>query len=261
MTTPASYEPGEFCWVDLSSKDIAEAEAFYAAVFGWKTDRQDTQGGPPYSMCELAGLSVAGLGELSSEMQAAGVPPMWNVYVKVDDVEHTAQRATELGGTVIVPPMTVMDAGRLAFVADPEGATLGLWQADQHPGAGLRGDHGAMCWHELATRDLDAASKFYGALFGWSFRPHDQSPSPYLVIERDGKDTGGLLGMTAEWGEIPAHWGVYFQVHDAQASCDALRTAGGTVRHGPFGTPVGPIAVVADAHGAGFYLMQPDRSA
>lgn len=257
MTDPVPYESGEFCWVDLVAHNMADAKQFYADVFGWEVADQDTKGGPRYAMFEIGGRAVAGLGEMDAAMRDQGIPSMWNCYVQVDDVDAVAAKVAELGGQVQVPPMDVMDVGRLAFFSDPSGAMIATWQPGARNHTSIRNVANTMCWHELATRDLDGAKAFYGELFGWNYRKHDGSPSEYYVVDGgDGKDRGGLMAMTEEWGDVPAHWKVYFIVEDVAKTVAAVRAAGGQVHVEPFETQVGPIAIVADSQGAGFNLMQ-----
>ena len=60
-----------------------------------------------------------------------------------------------------------MDAGRMAVFADPEGATICVWQAADNRGAQVVNEHGALVFNGLNTRDADAAKAFYGSVFGW----------------------------------------------------------------------------------------------
>ena len=62
-----------------------------------------------------------------------GVPPHWNSYVTVANVDEAAKKAQSLGGKVLAPPFDVMDAGRMAVLQDPTGAVFQVWQAEtQH---------------------------------------------------------------------------------------------------------------------------------
>lgn len=261
MTARDRYAHGEFAWVDLSAHDMTAASRFYKEVFGWTATLQDTKGGPPYAEFRIDDAAVAGLGQMPDTMKSQGIPPMWNSYVHVEDVGAIVDRAPELGGKVTVPVTRVMDAGHLAFVQDPTGGHLGLWQAERHQGAGRVNEPGAFCWNELATRDLEGAQSFYGALLGWTFRVHEQSPSPYRIIERpdaDGEkhDNGGIILMTEQWGDVPPHWAVYFAVSDVRELAAHVRDLGGKVHAEPFETPVGTMAVLADPQGAVFHAIQ-----
>ena len=113
------YEPGTPSWVDLSTPDPEDAKRFYGGLFGW--DAVDP--GPPeetggYAMFQLRGKQIAGIGPLMSAEQ----PAIWSTYVATDDADAVVARATDAGGMVIVEPMDVMDAGRMAFVMHPAAA-------------------------------------------------------------------------------------------------------------------------------------------
>ena len=71
--------------------------------------------------------------------------------IAVDDIGATVEKVAPAGGQVFIPPMAVGDAGTMAFVADPTGAVVGLWQANQHIGATLVSEPGAIIWNELIT--------------------------------------------------------------------------------------------------------------
>jgi len=255
------YANGRFSWVDLSAHDLQAALPFYEAIFGWESGDANVPDGHRYVMFHLGGVPVAGGGELSAPMQEQGVPPTWNSYIGVDDIEETVQKALDAGASVVAPIMQAADAGRMAFISDPEGAVFGLWEAGEHQGAGAMRVHGTCTWNELNTRDPDAAQAFYGRVFDWSFAPMEGNPSNYWTVRAsdstdEGDFNGGLLEMTEEWGDMPAHWMVYFAVDDVAAAVERIRAGGGTIHHGPFDTQVGPMAVVSDPQGAVFMVMK-----
>ena len=257
MPKQTAYAHGAFSWVDLSAHDAAAARKFYEAMFGWRTVDQDTQGGPPYAIFELDGLQTAGLGECPPELKAQGVPPLWNSYINVDSVEATAGRVAELGGTVAMPPMQVLDYGWTAYIQDPTGATVGLWQKNTHLGAGLVNEPGAFCWNELATRDMEQAQQFFSALLGWEFEAAPNSPAPYAVIRNNGRMNGGIMKMDDSCGEMAPNWSVYFTVEDIDAALAKLKQLGGNTLMGVFDVgDVGRMAVVSDPQGAVFDLIQ-----
>ena len=110
-------------------------EPFYAGVFGWKAEVSDDPQAGGYGMFMLDGKEVAGTGPLMNEQQ----PVAWTVYVLVDDADATAAKVKAAGGTVFAEPFDVMDAGRMAIVADPSGGVLGIWQPGTHRGFEVRG--------------------------------------------------------------------------------------------------------------------------
>ena len=255
MPIISKYNHGQFNWVDLCAHEMSGAQTFYERVFGWTTDPQDTQGGPPYAIFSKDGQQVAGLGEMTDEMKSQDIPAMWNSYINVDDIEVATKRAIELGGAITVPVMKVLDAGSLAFIQDPTGGNIGLWQADQHIGSQVGGEHGSPCWCELATPDQEQAKEFYGQLFQWEFTPNEHAPTPYDIILCEKEQIGGIMQMNEQWAGVPPHWMPYFAVDDANAVAAAVKEAGGNVCVPPFDIPAGRIAVLDDPQHAVFSVI------
>ena len=150
MPTRTSFPQGTPNWVDLQTTDQAAAKAFYAGLFGWTYDDQPMgpEPGPVYSMAMLGGHQVAAIAPQSPELAAAGAPPMWNTYLAVDSADDAAARVEAAGGKVAMAPFDVTDAGRMAFVLDPAGAAVALWQANQHIGATLVNEPGTVVWNQ-----------------------------------------------------------------------------------------------------------------
>lgn len=265
-----AYPHGLFSWTDISLPDPQAGRDFYAQLFGWDAEDQHAPDGTYiYTGFYKTGKPVAGLSALPSGTDTGGFPPIWNSYVTVDDVDMTIDRWLDAGGAVIMPAMNVMTAGRMAFVADPEGAVLALWQAGDSVGGEVFGEHGAPTWNELNTRNSGAARAFYGEAIGWEFeRFEGEVPMEYWVIKLDAKESGqpyrddkmngGILTMDDNWPpEIPAHWMVYFQVDDTDEIVDRLTQLGGTVSIEPFDSTAGRIAIVADPQGGTFSVIAP----
>lgn len=255
MPEMTTYAPGQFNWVDLSAHDMPAAVTFYERLFGWNCVEQEAGGGPHYGIFESGGKPVAGIGQLPEELKGK-VPSAWNSYVNVEDIETAAAKAAELGATITVPVMKAVDAGWLAFLLDPAGASFALWQPDKHPGAQLVNDPGSFCWNELVTPDVERAKEFYAQLFGWEFALNEQSPATYYIIRNAGRDNGGLMQMTEEWKDAPPHWMVYFTVENADACAKTATELGGTVCVPPFDIPIGRIAVLSDVQGGTFSAFQ-----
>lgn len=251
------YPAGTFSWVDLATTDAAAAKAFYTRLFGWEA--HDSPAGPDmvYTMFTLNGKSVAGLYEMGAERRDQGIPPHWLSYVTVDDIEAAAEKVSALGGTVVAPPMDVMESGRMAMIQDPTGAPFALWQAGQHIGAALVNIPGTFSWNELATTDVERAGAFYGGLFGWEVTKDDMPTGPYYTVSNQGRMAGGMLQMTEEWGDTPPNWAVYFSVEDCDATVQRARELGGMNLMEPFEIPnVGRFAVMQDPQGAYFTVIR-----
>jgi predicted enzyme related to lactoylglutathione lyase len=264
-----TYQHGLFSWTDLSAPDPAAASAFYASLFGWDAeDQHDPDGNYIYTMFSMGGKSVAGLGPQPRELTAQGVPPMWNSYVTVDNVDEALAQWSAAGGTVIMPAMDVLTSGRMAFGADPEGATIAFWQAGDHVGGEVFNAPGSMTWNELNTRDVDAAMTFYGEALGWEFEIFEGEGAPYWLVKIPNKKqgdplsddayNGGMLTIGEDFpAEMPAHWSVYFASADTDAAVAKVLELGGGVVAPAMDTPAGKIAVVADPQGGAFNIITP----
>lgn len=255
MQVVKSYPDGIFCWVDLSTTDPAGAKAFYSALFGWEIEDRPIDGGGVYTMLNLGGHSVAGMGELQPEMQAQGIPSHWMSYVKHDDVDGVAERVAAAGGILLFPPMDVMDQGRMIMAQDSTGAMFGVWQPNRHTGAELVNQPNTLVWNELQTRDAAAAQAFYQAVFDWESQV--DAPSGYVMFAVDGRRQAGLMQMDESWGDVPPNWAVYFQVEDVAAYQARAEELGANilVPMMPAGE-MGHFAVIQDPQGAVFTIMK-----
>lgn len=111
---------GEFCWETISSSDVERAKSFYEHVFGWTA-----QG--------MGDIPVFGTGPRPEDgvadlQPAHGMPPSWATYVVVETIETARARAERLGATAVVPLIEIPNVGRIAFVRDPTGGHIGLYQ-------------------------------------------------------------------------------------------------------------------------------------
>lgn len=248
------YPDGMFSWVDLTTTDIEAAHAFYSGLFGWEPDPQPLPGGGSYTNFRIDGYSVAGGGQMMPEMQASGAPSVWVSYVNHSDIDAVAARATEAGGTVFMPPMDVMDQGRMALIMDPTGAPFGVWQPGLHIGAQIVNQPNSLVWNELQTRDSEAARAFYHAVFGWNDRTDD---SGYLMWQEGDRVHCGAMSLDPAWGDAPSNWLVYFLVEDIDAAAARVVELGGQVVHGPAAAgELGRMIVAQDPQGATFAAIQ-----
>ena len=246
MGERTSYPPGTFSWSDLQTDDLDRAKSFYGDLFGWSYDDIPIGDGAVYSMAKVQAHRVAGLGERQDE----SMPPHWNCYVTVDDVDAAAARAGELGANVVAPPFDVFDAGRMAAFADPQGAVLSVWQAKESIGAQLVNVPGALTWNDLMSPDIAASSEFYTALFGWEIAEIEGADGQYWSITNNGRINGGIM-PTPEGGH--PEWNLYFAVADADAAVAKAGELGGSTIAGPMDVPNGTrFAVLSDSSGAVF---------
>jgi hypothetical protein len=253
MAERTQYTPGTFSWTDLTTTDQEAAKAFYAGLFGWTFDDQPVGNGIYYSMAKVGGKSVAAISPQPQQQRDAGMPPVWNSYITVEDADQSLARAKELGATVHADAFDVMDAGRMGVVQDPQGAYFAVWQAKQTIGSELVNAPGALCWNELGSPDLEGSQSFYGDLFGWSFEAMEGADPPYLVIKTaDGRNNGGIRPPAPPG--TPPFWLVYFATTDIDGSLASAQELGGNALVGTTDIGIAKIAVVQDPQGAVFAL-------
>ena len=247
----SKHDNGRFCWAELSTSDGPGAKAFYTALFGWEA--VDNPMGPDmvYTMLKLNGENAGALYQDNS----GKAPPHWGAYISVDDADASAARAKELGGTVLMGPMDVMEHGRMAVVQDPTGAVFCTWQPKNHIGYGVINEPGSVCWNELATRDTVAATAFYTGLFGYATK-QSEMPMPYTEFQLDGKSIAGMMGMGPQMEGVPPHWMIYFTVANCGETFEKAQSLGAQPLVPPMDIPgVGKMAVMKDPQGAPFAFV------
>jgi hypothetical protein len=271
------YIPGVPCWVDTNQPDPQAAVEFYGGLFGWEFEDMMPPGSPGrYFIARIRGADVAAL---SSAPEGAPDTAVWNTYVWVEDADETTSKVTEAGGTTLVEPFDVMEAGRMAVFADPEGAAFCVWQAKGHKGAQIVNEPGTLNVNGLNTRDAEASKSFYGSVFGWQTLAMDGGfemwTLPGYADHLELSDPGlrkriGEMGVPLEFadvvasinpispdqGDVPAHWNVTFAVSDADATARKATELGGTVVAQPLDAPWVRTTVIADPAGATFIASQ-----
>lgn len=251
MSEVTTYRPGTFSWVDLATPDLPLARRFYGRLFGWEGRDVPPTADPVRTVFRLRGRDVA------AAYRPRRARPHWMPYVSVASADAAVERARELGASPVRGPFDVLRAGRMATLRDPGGAEFSVWEPREHPGAGLVGEPGTLCWAELATREPRAAQRFYTRLFGWVAETQEVGPTIYTSFLNDGRPNGGMVEMTPEWGEIEPHWMVYFAVEDCDASAERADRLGGSVAVPPTDLPgIGRFSVIRDPHGAVFSIIR-----
>jgi uncharacterized protein len=274
MPDRVGFPAGVPSWIDTTQPDPAAAATFYGGLFGWQLeDAMPPDSGSHYFMAKLDGKDVAAI---SSLPPGAPRSARWNTFIQVDDVDATATRVRDAGGTVLGNTIDVFDAGRMAACVDPAGAAFNLWQPGTMTGAELVNSPGAWNFSELNTRDVEGAKRFYGRVFGWETDEVDMGGLAGTMVRLPGyadfleqfdpgikqrhRDFGAPPGfsecvawmMPLESDDVSPTWSVTFTVADADAVADKARRLQGTVVAEAF--DVGPTrtAVLRDPAGAQF---------
>jgi predicted enzyme related to lactoylglutathione lyase len=240
---------GKFVWHEQVSPDPKKAQDFYTRLFGWGTETFKP-GDVDYTMIAAAGGMHGGFGKA---MEGAP-PPHWLSHVRVVNVDETAAKAKSAGGTIAAGPFDMEDVGRMAIIADPQGAYIGIFQ----PESDAPDSQGVFVWDELGTTDVDGAQRFYEAVFPWKAQDMGADFGGYRIFNVGDNGVAGLMSLDPP---IPPHWQPYVGVNDPDATVAKAKELGASVLVEPMDIPgVGRFAVLQDPQGAAFGVIRGDPS-
>jgi hypothetical protein len=249
---------GAPCWIELGTSNPDKSRTFYGELFGWTSEQAGEEYGG-YINFSQRGVMVAGC------MGNAGQPnaqDAWSIYLAAEDAELVTKAAAANGGSVVLPPMQVMELGTMAFVVDPGGAAIGVWQPGLNKGFGVYDEPGSPSWFELHTPAYDVTVDFYREVFGWDpFTMSDTQDFRYTTLGEGEAALAGILDATGLYPEgTPAQWSIYFGTADTDASLAKAVELGATVVTAAEDTPYGRLAEAVDPVGARFKLRSTSRS-
>ena len=120
---------------------------------------------------------------------------------------------------------------------------------------------GRFVWHQLMTRDVPGAKKFYSGLVGWKAQPWPLDPA-YTVCHAADVPVAGIMEIPADLpAEVPSHWLQYIGTRDVDGIADAAVRAGGSVVKAPSDMAgAGRYAVLKDPQGALFAIIDPENA-
>jgi len=257
VTSPPTgeFHGGKFVWRDLITHDVPAARRFYGDLFGWTFD--GAEGQASYTVIKHQGRPIGGIAYSNRNVDGRRVT-QWVGMLSVDDVDRSVAVLRQAGGSVYFGPSTVPDRGRLAVVADPQGALLALVRAsggDPPDGEPSAGD---WLWTELWSKDPAAAAPFYKSLAGYEQRsvplPRDSS-RVYTVFARDGKPRAGLIQHP--FPDRRTSWLSYVRVDDVAGVAAKARSLGAQFALEPRpDVRDGSVAVIVDPTGAAFTIQK-----
>jgi predicted enzyme related to lactoylglutathione lyase len=254
---------GDFIWYELMTTDADAAGRFYSAVVpGW-TFGERMAGDVDYrGITRSDGGNAGGVLQLDESMRSNGARPMWLGYLNVGDVDEAAASVEQAGGSALVPPFDVPDVGRIAMVADPQGAPLYVMKPippadkpDAKSDVFSPSEVQRVSWNELATSDQNSALEFYTTQFGWE--KGEAMPmgdmGEYQLMTHHGVQFGAIMTKAAD---RESRWRFYIRVGDLDSAKAAVETGGGSVLHGPIEVPGGDrVLIGSDPQGAEFALV------
>ena len=249
-------------WYERLTRDTDGTIAFYESVIGWTIGPKPDDGPMDYRMIQTPNREVGGLATLTQAMCDGGARPAWLFYIGVDDVDATAAKIRESGGSVLMGPFDLEGVGRMAMVADPQGIPFYVMRgaSEEASTAWQRDGMGKCNWNELATPDQAAANAFFAEVFGWSYPDSMTMPGDmgdYIFAEVAGE----TIGATMRANEAqPAGWTFYFRAPDIHVAADRVKAGGGTILADPMEVPGGDMIIVArDPEGVTFGVAAPGK--
>lgn len=217
------YHPGRFVWFELLTENGDAGRGFYSELFGWTFS--EAPGDNNYSYIvhngkEIGGmLSVAGNDKSIKESR-------WICSISVHDVDQAAKEVTRLGGKVLYGPVDSGDRGRLAQVADSQGADFVVLRSLQGDPDRPKLAPGEPVWVDLFTKNKGASESFYKDLLGYStVQSGKDTDHFYFVLDK--KVKAGLAPV--EWEDLESTWLPYIGVGNLRKKVLKAIDLGGTL--------------------------------
>jgi uncharacterized protein len=127
----ADVGSGRVTWFDISTSDLPKSREFYGKLFDWQFT--------PLQGTNLAIEIVAGGKSIGTLRVAEGPISGFNgvVYIQVDDMRASCEKAKALGGTVVAGfPFNLRDGGgAVGLAVDPAGHPVGMYSRTPLPPA------------------------------------------------------------------------------------------------------------------------------
>ena len=260
---PASSLPlahaGEFVWHDLVTSDPAACRTFYGSLFGWSFEAGEGID-PGYEIISQAGLPIGGM--VRPKDTSTAVVSQWLTYVVVPDVDRAVDTFRRAGGKVFRGPLTTKKDLRVAIVADPQGAPLGLAsRGPRHENTPVPALVPAppplnqWLWMEYVATNATEALGFYSEAVGFTHKVSEaRDDFTYYLLATD-RPRAGLFHTP--WTRETSAWLPYVRVADPAAMAARVTELGGRVALPPApDVRQGSLAIVLDPAGAPFALQK-----
>ncbi|NTV84682.1 MAG: VOC family protein [Bacteroidales bacterium] len=255
VTSPPTeiHHPGKFVWYDLLTDKVPEVKKFYGELFGWEYEGE-AKANAPYTLIKYQGKPIGGIiyTDLKKELNES----QWISYLSVPDVDQAFKFTGSEGGIQYRQPWELADRGRVAVVADPQGALFVLFRAKGGDPADRQPEMNEWLWTELLTTDPQAAVDFYDELVGFEHETTEITENhQYYVLKKDTRPRAGVVKNP--WETIPPNWLPYVRVEDPAKLVEKVESLGGKVILAPReDIRKGSVALIADPSGAAVALQR-----
>jgi hypothetical protein len=258
LNSPPSNErhPGKMVWADLVTPDLAAAEKFYGALFGW-TYQSAHAGNSDYAIAMLDGRPIAGLLQ-KAVSSSSRHQPAWLTFLAAGDIDGTKRSAVAHGAKLLADDRDYPMRGQQCVLSDPEGAVFALLASSSGDPPDYLPAIGEWIWSSLHAKDAGTEAAFYQLLFNYDvFEAPSDDGRAHLILSSDNYARVSANDLAQGSARRHPHWLNFVRVGNAAETAAKVRALGGRVlveprqdRHG------GMLAVVADPAGAPFGLME-----
>ena len=237
MSDPFLPRIGAVFSADIAVPEHERALNFYGKVLStgvnplWRAD----------DLMNNLGIPIIGLGARNEAH--AELPVQWMPHIQVADVAASVQRATDLGGRVLMQQRDPQGQSLWAVILDPNGAAFGLVPVvpkealppiDSASGPDADAPIGRVAWLDLTVDDAAATRDFYREVVGWSveevaMRDGEHRYADYNMLGDDGNPSAGVCHARGPNADLPPVWMIYLPVGDLAESLRRVPEEGGTV--------------------------------
>lgn len=246
ISESGSHSPGKIVWRDLLTSDVDKAGRFYEQLLGWKMEPLSDG----YHLIRFEGRLIGGI----ARKDDAETTAQWIPFMSVADVDRAIGTVEASGSKVYLAPINLPRRGRLALVADPQGAAFGVMNSEGGDPAEHEAPIGDWLWNEIWLEDPDAVLPFYREIAGLTPETRDFDGNSYRFLQSDGVPRAGLVKKPDP--NVRDTWVNYVRVADPSAIAERAKALGGTVLMAPRpDVHRGTVAIIADPTG-GALLVQ-----
>jgi predicted enzyme related to lactoylglutathione lyase len=253
------YHDGKVVWRDLLTNTPEASRRFYGELFGWEFEAPavfvGVGGSDSYMLIRHNGALIGGMVDTNALGKKENIS-QWITTISVTDIDAAVGRVREAGGSVVNPPESIGDRGRMAIIEDSTGALFAMIQTRGGDPADSEPVQNGWLWDEVWTGDVAGATGFYEAVLGLRHEDVEleSADRSYRILKAGDRPRVGVMQNPFD-GERPV-WVNYIRVEDPSALTARVEGLGGRVLVEARARPVGgEAALIAGPSGAGVALQ------
>ena len=250
--------PGKVVWHDLLTDTPKESKRFYGELFGWEFQELGIDLGffrtVNYTLIRHNGELIGGMVDQTRLDSKADIS-QWVVLVSVADIEKATATLEASGGSIFTPPTDLADRGRIAIVADSQGALFAMLETKDGDPLDKEPVNGGFLWDEIWSINVGETVAFYQGIADYDVGERGVgADKTYQFLSTAGQPRAGILANPVE-GLQPL-WVTYIRVEDPAAITARVEELGGRILLDAQDRDLGgQVALIAGPSGAGIALQ------